>query len=290
MKKLQDYSSLKAQCITFVDSEFFPDYLPVARTLYQDIYTQFIRLATSASSSEALLRAISGVKQNRIQLLRIFRKFTSPDTSVEMLKRQCDIEHICSEFGHRFRPIEKVVSALKKQGPSDDVLFALLYEYKDRGQKGYELTARFFSWFRDTFGDDFRISGPERAGKDIMLNSELPGYPHSTPADFIFRKHDGTPVAVGFARYDTDRGGAQEDDRTSGNSDKITHMRAWSQKHKTAVKLIYLNDGPGLLLGSMWKDYCRLEESWPEYVQVVTLKMLDERITKEWLLSVPKIS
>ena len=38
--------------------------------------------------------------------------------------------------------------------------------------------------------------------------------------------------------------------------------------------MIFLNDGPGLLLGSMWNDYAHIEESWPGRVKVVTLRMV----------------
>jgi len=47
--------------------------------------------------------------------------------------------------------------------------------------------------------------------------------------------------------------------------------------------VIFLNDGPGLLLGSMWEDYSRIEERHPNEVRVVTLRMIDERLTEKWL-------
>lgn len=49
------------------------------------------------------------------------------------------------------------------------------------------------------------------------------------------------------------------------------------------TKVIFLNDGPGLLLGSMWEDYCRIEERYPDEVKVITLRMIDERLTRDWL-------
>jgi hypothetical protein len=44
-----------------------------------------------------------------------------------------------------------------------------------------------------------------------------------------------------------------------------------------------LNDGPGLILGSMWDDYADLEQNGQSRVMVCTLKMLDERFTQSWL-------
>lgn len=49
------------------------------------------------------------------------------------------------------------------------------------------------------------------------------------------------------------------------------------------MKVIFLNDGPGLLLGSMWNDYAYIEELWGGRVRVVTLRMVPERITQQWL-------
>jgi hypothetical protein len=42
--------------------------------------------------------------------------------------------------------------------------------------------------------------------------------------------------------------------------------------------------GPGLLLGSMWDDYSYIEEVSDD-IKVVTLRMITERITLEWLNS-----
>ena len=50
-------------------------------------------------------------------------------------------------------------------------------------------------------------------------------------------------------------------------------------------ELIFVNDGPGLLLGSMWDDYAKLEESWQNDIMVLTLRMMLERLTLDWLTS-----
>ena len=285
MNNLRHFTNENAKWITFVDSEFYPDYLEAAQLLYSDIFTEFKELTNNATSSIQLLKNISKLTdKKRIQLLRIFRKFISPDTSVEMLKKKSKIDEICNEFGNRFREIEEVRDKLNQRGADDEVLFALLYEYKDRGQKGYELTERFFQWFKHKFQDTFTIIGPERAGKDIILSKYLDDYDEGTPADFLI-SHNNITVSIGFVRYVTDIGGAQEDDRTSGNKDKITLIKNWTLKTGKKLKVIYLNDGPGLLLGSMWEDYCQIEESWPDNVIVVTLKMLESRLTSQWLLN-----
>ena len=47
------------------------------------------------------------------------------------------------------------------------------------------------------------------------------------------------------------------------------------------TKIIFVNDGPGLLLGSMWDDYSYIEDASDD-VMVVTLRMIIERITLDW--------
>lgn len=130
----------------------------------------------------------------------------------------------------------------------------------------------------------FEITGPERAGKDIRLGTVWDDYPKKDrPADFLIRRA-GEVVAVGFARYDGDRGGSQEDDRTGGYRECASEILAFAKKKRLArLKVIFLNDGPGLLLGSMWRDYATIEKNGRGLVRVVTLRMVPERITAEWL-------
>jgi len=92
-------------------------------------------------------------------------------------------------------------------------------------------------------------------------------------------------LAIGLARYDSDRGGAQEDDRTGGYYNCANEILTYAKLHGLRTKVIFLNDGPGLLLGSMWNDYARLENSWPGRIMVATLRMIPERITLDWLLA-----
>lgn len=209
----------------------------------------------------------------------------SPTTSVEMLKRKRKVEQLIRDFGPAFRPIEEVRAALESRPVRDEALSVLLWEYRERGQKGYQLTEDFFAWFRQKFGNRFDITGPERAGKDVILSKELEGFENKTPADFLIRDRNGTPLVVGFARYDSDRGGAQEDDRIKGNRDNTTDLRKYSDERSIPLKILFLNDGPGLLLGSMWEGYAALEKYGQGDVMVATLLMLDERFTEEWIVS-----
>lgn len=285
MSDFADYKKTGAEWITVLDTEFFPDFLDQAKVLYTPVIERFIELVKETKSSDALLRTIATQKLPiRTQLQRVFRKYVSPSTSVEMLKKITTTEEIIKNFGDRFRPIEEVRAGLKDRPVPDEALIALLNEYKDRGQKGYELTEAFFQWFESKF-PKYEITGPVRAGRDVMLNEVLEDYSKKTPADIFVKDPEGKPLLVGFARYDSDRGGAQEDDRTSGNRDKITGITEYNRAKGTKIKILYLNDGPGLLLGSMWEDYIGLETDGNGRTMVSTLKMLDSRLTEEWLLS-----
>lgn len=127
--------------------------------------------------------------------------------------------------------------------------------------------------------------GPEGAGKDVILGEVFDDYPKpDRPVDFVLL-HENRPVAVGLARYDSDRGGAQEDDRTGQYRDCASEILTYAKGKGLNLKVIFLNDGPGLLLGSMWRDYAYIENAWPGLVKVATLRMVRERITLDWLLS-----
>lgn len=92
-------------------------------------------------------------------------------------------------------------------------------------------------------------------------------------------------LAIGLARYDSDRGGSQEDDRTGGYRNCADEILAYAKSHNLSTKVIFINDGPGLLLGSMWDDYSTLEASGNGKIMVLTLRMISERLTIKWLRS-----
>jgi hypothetical protein len=100
--------------------------------------------------------------------------------------------------------------------------------------------------------------------------------------DFVIRE-EGDVLALGLARYDSDRGGAQEDDRTGQYRSAIDEMIGYAHSHQLRTKVILLNDGPGLLVGSMWSDYSKLENRYAGEVMVLTLRMIPERLTLDWL-------
>lgn len=273
--------------ITLATGQFYPDILVDACLLYTPVLEMFGRLVRTSESSERLLRQVFDVAESwmRIQLCRVFKRYVSPGTPVEMLKKRSALEQIIEHFGEQFRPIPEVQEAFSSRPIPDEPLCALLWEYKDRGKKGYDLTERFFELFRGRF-PDLPLIGPERAGKDVLMREVFPDYPNPTrPVDFvIYGPNKDQVLAIGLARYDSDRGGSQEDDRTGGYRDAAQEILSYTAAAHQPTKVIFVNDGPGLLLGSMWRDYAGLEENWAGRVMITTLRMVPVRITLDWLM------
>jgi hypothetical protein len=281
-----DYQKEAHLWITLSTGEYYPDVLPLACELYQPVLVTFGHLIERAHSSTNLFMQIAELQPQwmRIQVCRVFRKYVSPETPVEMLKKKSSAKTICDNFGAGFRPIAEVQKRFRERPMPDEALCAILWEYKDRGKKGYDLTERLFSIVRENY-PKLTITGPERAGKDILLGEIFPDYPkHERPVDFVLMEKEQI-LAVGFARYDSDRGGAQEDDRTGQYRDCAAEVLAYADKHGLKTKVVFLNDGPGLLLGSMWKDYAHIDVASGNRVKVATLRMFPERITMKWLKS-----
>lgn len=286
MNYFRDYKTDGHNWITLSTGEYYPDILPDACKLYTPVLVLFSKLLSESESSKALLINIAQIHEGwmRVQLARVFRKYVSPETPVEMLKKKTKAGEICEQFGDGFRPIHIVQAKFNSRPIPDEALCTLLWEYKDRGKKGYDLTEKFFNLMRAEFSE-LTTWGPERAGNDIMLGSVFKDYPNpKRPVDFIISDRSKENIyCVGLARYDGDRGGAQEDDRTGGYTSCADEVLSYAQAKGLNLRVLFLNDGPGLLLGSMWDDYSKLEERWNGKIKVVTLRMITERLTLDWL-------
>ena len=63
-----------------------------------------------------------------------------------------------------------------------------------------------------------------------------PDFKGSFPCDFVIKRFgDAEVLAVGFARYDSTRGGAQSDDRTGGNANKVEKAKTFVKKFKKSI-------------------------------------------------------
>jgi hypothetical protein len=281
-RRFGDFEPDGRNWITLASGEFYPDVLPKACELYAPVIKRFGDLLRRSGSSQRLLVTIARDPMST-QLMRVFRRYVTPQLPVEMLKKKRIAVATAKDFGSDFRPIEEVQAKFDSRPVPDEPLCALLWEYKDRGKKGYSLTDQFFELF-SIHHPDFSIEGPRRAGRDIPLGSILRDYPQpDTPVDFIIRSRGGDPVVVGFARYDGDRGGAQEDDRTGHYRDVVQEVLGYSRRIGRPIRVLLINDGPGLLLGTMWRDYASLEEL-DDGVRVMTLRMVPYRLTDDWML------
>lgn len=268
----------------------FPEIVPIMRTKYEDAIKDFAKLVAASSDSGDLLHRIrqsSIPKDRRMTYLKLFRRCVAGVIDTEMSKKinAVTTASLVQNYGHTFKPI----SSLKRQfAAMDDNLLATLAvtigEYDSRGQQGYALTDQFFNWFDARFNRELTIDGPRGAGKDIELCSVIPGFSGSCPCDFVIRNYGKSDViAIGFARYDSTRGGAQSDDRTGGNSAKVFMIEQFCAPPMKPLRIIFISDGPGLAHGDTWAEAVKLDGSWNDNVRVATLKLLDQRITLGWI-------
>lgn len=277
--------------ITPIDSTIrFPEVLDLLIEKYDnaiDVFCQLIRESDSSAEVLAKIRTTARDADERMALLKMYRRCVSPVLDTETTKKikKVDTDTLVEAYGETFKPISK----LKEQFSDLPLeykyaLAALVGEYDTRGQLGYQLTGAFFDWFEDHFAGQYTIEGPRGAGRDIELSELYPDFKGSYPCDFVVRRNsDQEVLAVGFARYDSTRGGAQSDDRTGGNANKVEKAKAFDQVTPTRLKLIFLSDGPGLMHGDTWEEACVLDGQWDGRVRVVTLKLAATRITSDWL-------
>jgi hypothetical protein len=277
--------------ITPIDSTIrFPESLEILINKYSGAVETFCQLIRECDSSEDVLRQIRQPDRDadeRMALLKMYRRCVSPVLDTETTKkiRKISTESLIETYGLTFKPIGKLKQQFQAMSPEYRfALAALIGEYDTRGQSGYELTGLFFDWFTTHFEGKYLIEGPRGAGRDIELSTLYPSYQGAFPCDFVIRRvSDNEVAAIGFARYDSTRGGAQSDDRTSGNANKVDKAKAFDQVTSTKLKMIFLADGPGFMHNDTWEESCQLDGQWDGRVRVVTLKLAAKRITSEWL-------
>ncbi|MBZ9975967.1 hypothetical protein [Mesorhizobium sp. BR-1-1-10] len=271
----------------------FPEILEVTLAKYKDAIEDFSKLVREVATSGELLERIRSSEftgKKRMALLKMFRRAVAPVIDTEMAKKVSSVptKSLIDNYGATFKPIEllkKQFAALSPEGKG--ALAALIGEYDTRGQIGYSLTGLFFDWFETEFENLMTIEGPRGAGRDIELSTVLRGFVGEYPCDFVIRKAKTREVlAVGFARYDATRGGAQSDDRTGGNAYKVAKAREYCEKSGDQIRIVFLADGPGLAHGDTWRAAVDLDGEWEGNVRVTTMKLADQRVTADWLMRV----
>lgn len=91
MRNFRDFTpSERRNYITLSTGEYYPDILEDACRLYLPVLETFSGMLHRSESSIALFMNISQAPNQwmRIQLSRVFRKYVSPETPVEMLKKK----------------------------------------------------------------------------------------------------------------------------------------------------------------------------------------------------------
>ena len=237
----------------------FPEFLEGRFKRYEEHIKLFSDLIQESNSSSDLLHMIRDPErfkaEVRMPLLKLFRRCVSTVIDTEKSKKlKIKTSLFVDNYGYTFKDIGLLKKQFRNMSAKNIYsLTSLIGEYDDRGKQGYALTDMFFTWFEDVFSDVFSIEGPRGAGKDIQLNSIFPDFNDNYPCDFIIRdKSDSSVLAVGFARYDSTRGGSQSDDRTGGNNDKVTKAKDYGG----LFKLLFLSDGPGLTHKDTWEEAC----------------------------------
>lgn len=293
-RSFADYEDEAHNWITIVEADHYPDYLEPAKKRYEDDMRRFGELIEEVDSSAEIITTINEryttTDEERTQLLRIFRRYVLPDISVEITKKKKNETVVTEDYADRLRDIEEVRENFHSRPMPDETLAAILDQHSDRGFKGYYVEDKVFEWFEENFSDEFTIEGPRGAGPDVILKDELDGWEavsdEETPVDFILYGPDGDVELIGVARYDSDRGGGQESDRTGGNANTVKKVVEYSKRNDLDIKMLLVNDGPGLLAGKMWRMYSQIER-YADNVKVCTLEMMDDRISEDWVLSDP---
>ncbi len=188
-KSFDDYKGDNYSWITLSSSEYYPDYLVMARNYYGPVLVEFRILLTTSASSSILYRSIMNSNNGwmRIQLCRVFKRYISPTTPVELLKKKMSTDANIEGFQSQFRKIADAQAAFLQRPEPDEVLCALMWEYKDRAKPGYDLTGNLFQMLREVI-EQSEIDGPEGAGQDIQLKEVWDDYPtESRPVDFIIK-------------------------------------------------------------------------------------------------------
>lgn len=124
VKKFGDYKTEAHNWITLSTGEYYPDILPLACELYKPVLVTFGELLKRAYSSTNLLMLIAEIKEQwmRVQTARVFRKYVSPETPVEMLKKKRAASLICEQFGKGFREIPIVQEKFFTRPVPDEAL------------------------------------------------------------------------------------------------------------------------------------------------------------------------
>lgn len=167
LRTISDLSKI----ITPIDSTIrFPEVLDLLIEKYDNAIDVFVQIIKESESSAEVLKKIRTTDRDadeRMALLKMYRRCVSPVLDTETTKKikKISTDTLVEAYGATFKPIAKLkaqFSELPKEYKY--ALAALVGEYDTRGQLGYQLTGAFFDWFEDHFAGSYTIEGPRGAG------------------------------------------------------------------------------------------------------------------------------
>lgn len=258
---------------------------------YEQHILNFIQLVNQSISSANLLeklRVKSFDADTRMTYLKLFRRCVCSSLDTELSKKinKVSTENLVLNFSEHFLDINELKKFFNSEFNESHLmsLACLLAEYDKRGESGYQLTDLLFNELEILY-PRIEILGPRGAGRDIELSTVYPSFRGGKfPCDFVIvDKVNQNILAVGFSRYDSTRGGAQSDDRTQGNAQKVSKLKEHYALTREIIKILFVSDGPGLAHKDTWEETLILDESWDDNIRVTTLKTLEE-VTYKWLL------
>ena len=257
---------------------------------YKDHILNFNQFVNESPSSSTLLYKIRNPEFNqhtRMTYLKLFRRLVCASLDTELSKKitKVSTSDLINNFSDHFIDINDLKFFLNNSFDSGHLmaLACLLAEYDNRGKSGYQLTELLFNKLNILY-PNIEILGPKGAGRDIELITVYPSFSGGKfPCDFVIKDELTNKIlAVGFSRYDSTRGGAQSDDRTGGNAQKVSKLKDHFIQTDEIIKVLFVSDGPGLAHKDTWEESLILDESWDDNVRVTTLKTLGE-VTLNWL-------
>lgn len=279
-----EYALQPRPWVTLVHDGFFPEALHDARMVYGPILLRFRQLVDASESSQRLYLLIQDEAPSwlRLQLLRVFRRLVCPDIPLAAMSDRAARWRVIGDYGRLFRDVSDVQSSLASRPEPDEALCALLWENRTRMQRVAGLRPRFMERFGVLF-PHLTVAGPDLTGDGIRLKHVLPGHPEpERPIDFLVRRGPEL-LAIGWVRHQRDSADGAD------LRDGVAKVRDFcAQPGGSAVRLLVVVDGAGMLEEGAWRFYGSLERQWPGRVRVSTLRLLQERVTPGFLGIAPE--
>lgn len=287
-KKSEKTRKKRAELTTVIEANedaYFPEYLDSSQAEEaRDIVKTFTTLAKDdeIDTTFDLFSAIQSrhTGDERKQLLRVFRRYACVDLPHEMVKKKNFMGIVENSYTDYLRDIGEIREVVQERPDEDETMIALLQQHQDGSLKGYDLEERIAKKLKKKV-PELEIEG-EGAGDDVPIEDWISDYEKTTPADMVGLV-DGEIRLVVFASYRRGRGGSQSGDRGGSNANYAQDLDEFAEQHERDIKTLIVTDGPGVVFDDVWNNHAKAEEQ-TQRARVCTLKMMEERVTRDWIL------